>query len=144
MYRYLQQRPPATLADLEALFARWNSGSPDPRVSWLNWMAIERSTKARIGLIQATLDLDARTATIGYSIFTRFQGRRFAREAAEATIARLRARGGIDRAVLEISEPNQFSRAVAASLGFELTGRIAGTGRENGRMCDDVVYTLNL
>lgn len=144
MYRYLQQRPPATLADLEALFARWCGGSPAARSVWLNWIAIERSTQARVGLLQATIDVPKRTATIGYSIFARFQGRRFAREAAGAMIARLRARDDIDRAVAEISEPNAYSRRVIESLGFALTGRIPGEGRKDGVICDDVVYTLDL
>ena len=144
LYRYLQQRPPASLADLEALFARWTSGSPDERLRWLNWTPVERSTKERIGLLQATIDVAARSATIGYSIFTRFQGRRFAGEAASAMLARLKAGGGVDRAIAEISEPNTFSRAVVESLGFAQTGRIAGTGREDGRICDDVVYTRSL
>lgn len=144
MYRYLQQRPPASLADLEALFARWSGGSPDPRSMWLNWIAIERSSHERIGLLQATIDVPQRSATIGYSIFTRFQGRRFAREAAAAMLARLGARGDIDRAVAEISEPNAYSRAVIESLGFSPTGRISGTGRDAGVICDDVVYTLEL
>ncbi|GAC1424850.1 MAG: GNAT family N-acetyltransferase [Candidatus Velthaea sp.] len=144
LYRYLQQRPPGSLADLEALFARWSGGSTGSRSQWLNWIPIERSTNERIGLLQATIDIPARVATIGYSIFARFQGRRFAREAAGAMLARLKARGDIDRAVAEISEPNMHSRAVIESLGFAPTGRIAGTGREDGRICDDVVYTLVL
>lgn len=144
MYRYLQQRPPTTLADLEQLFARWSSGSPDARLMWLNWVAIERSTRERVGLLQATINVHERTATIGYSIFARFQGRRFAREAASGMIARLAARGEVDRAIAEISEPNAHSRAVIESLGFTLSGRIAGEGREDGVVCDDVVYTLDL
>jgi [ribosomal protein S5]-alanine N-acetyltransferase len=144
MYRYLQQRPPATLDDLRILYARWAGGSHDPRMIWLNWIAVERSSKERIGLLQATIDVSARTATIGYSIFARFQGRRFAREAIEAMLARLKARDDIDRAVAEISEPNVYSRAVIESLDFTVTGRISGTGREDGRICDDVVYAREL
>lgn len=144
LYHYLQQPPPASLADLRALYARWGGGSLDPRVIWLNWIAVERSSKERVGMLQATIDVSARRATIGYSIFARFQGRRFAREAVQGVLARLKARDDIDRAVAEISEPNRFSRAVVESLGFLLTGRIAGTGREAGRICDDVVYTREL
>jgi len=144
LYRFLQQPAPQSLADLEALFARWTGGSPDDRTVWLNWIPIERSTKSRIGMLQATVDIAQRTATIGYSIFTRFQGRRFASEAASAMLARLKARGDIDRAIAEISEPNTFSRAVVESLGFQATGRITGTGRIDGTICDDVVYTRNL
>lgn len=144
MYRYLQQRPPTSLPDLEALFARWSGGSPDTRCVWLNWVAIERRSRERIGLVQATLDAPARTATIGYSIFARFQGRGFAREAATAMLARLVARGDIDRAIAEISEPNRASRAVVDSLGFLPSGRISGSGRDAGVICDDIVYTLEL
>jgi ribosomal-protein-alanine N-acetyltransferase len=144
MYRFLQQRPPGSLAELSLLYARWAGGSLDPRVIWLNWMLIERSSKERVGLLQATIDVAARSATIGYNIFARFQGRRFAREAVEAMLARLKARDDIDRAVAEISEPNIYSRAVIESLDFTLTGRISGTGREDGRICDDVVYTREL
>lgn len=144
MYRFLQQPPPASLGDLRSLYARWGGGSLDPRVIWLNWIAVERSSKERVGILQATIDVAARQATIGYGIFARFQGRRFAREAVEAMLARLKARDDIDRAVAEISEPNHFSRSVVESLGFSLTGRIAGTGREDGRICDDVVYTREL
>ncbi|GAC1543583.1 MAG: hypothetical protein NVS2B17_23580 [Candidatus Velthaea sp.] len=56
-------RPPASVAELEALFARWSSGSPQPGTSWLNWFPIERSTKQRIGFLQATIDISARDAT---------------------------------------------------------------------------------
>jgi RimJ/RimL family protein N-acetyltransferase len=142
MYRYLQARPPASLAELEDLYERWSAGSADASICWLNWIVIDRASGERVGHVQATLDAPSRSATIGYSIFRRFHRRGFAREAARTLLAYLRERGDIDCVNAEISAPNTASRAVVAALGFVETGTIPGSGRDDGRVCDDVVYTL--
>ncbi|MFN2460075.1 MAG: GNAT family N-acetyltransferase [Candidatus Velthaea sp.] len=140
IYRFQQQRPPRSVDELRERFRRWSDGSSDAHVVWLNWCALERESGRIAGLLQATIDCAARTATLGYTIFPAFQHRGYAREAAGAMLEAVFARGDVERAVAEISEPNYRSRAVVESLGFVPCGRIPGAGRDDGRVCDDVVY----
>ena len=74
---------PGTLEDLRVRYARQVVGrSPDGRQRWLNWVARQRSDGAAVGIIQATVTDDDRTAELAWTIAVAFQRRGYAREAA--------------------------------------------------------------
>ncbi|MGB0093567.1 MAG: GNAT family N-acetyltransferase [Solirubrobacteraceae bacterium] len=72
-----------TLEDLRVRYARQVVGrSPDGRQRWLNWVARQRSDGAAVGIIQATVTDDDRTAELAWTIAVAFQRRGYARKAA--------------------------------------------------------------
>ena len=60
IYRFIPDRPPDSLANLEARYASLERGvSPDGRQLWLNWIVLPRATGKIVGYVQATVNLAA-------------------------------------------------------------------------------------
>ena len=46
---------PPTAEELRARYKRWTAGSPDPDVSWCNWVIQLQSPRCLTGTVQATI-----------------------------------------------------------------------------------------
>lgn len=115
---------PATGAELRARYERQTAGSPDPRVSWCNWV-IETDGGRLVGTVQATVtepgDGAGPVAEIAWVVGTPWQGRGIATEAVRALVDRLGAEG-VQSYVAHIHPDHAASAAVAAAAGLAPTG----------------------
>ncbi|MFI6035597.1 GNAT family N-acetyltransferase [Streptomyces sp. NPDC051315] len=113
---------PLDPAALRARYDRLTAGSPDPAVSWCNWVLRLREAPAPLtGTVQATLTDRATTAEIAWVIGTPWQGRGLASEAARGLVDRLRTRG-VRTVIAHIHPDHHASAAVAAAAGLTPTG----------------------
>src|SRR5215470_6359807 len=80
---------PPTLPELRARYERWIAGSPDPAVSWCNWVIQLHSPRCLAGTVQATISIggDEPIAEVAWVVGTLWQGQGIASEAAQALIA---------------------------------------------------------
>ena len=110
---------PDSPAELHARIARQVRGrSPDGRDVWMNWVL--RDGADAVGTVQATLRPD-RVAEVAWVVFTPFQGRGYAREAAVVLVEWLLASGAADAVVAHIHPDHAASAAVARAAGLERT-----------------------
>ena len=114
---------PATEEELRDRYRRITAGSPDPSVTWLNWVVRLREEDALTGTVQATIsDSDlGPVAEVAWVVGTRWQGRGIAKEAVVALVDWLA--GQQVRAVIAHVHPDHAaSAAVAAAAGLVVTG----------------------
>jgi RimJ/RimL family protein N-acetyltransferase len=110
---------PDTPAERRARIARQVRGrSPDGRDVWMNWVL--RDGTDAVGTLQATLRPD-RVAEVAWVVFTPFQGRRYAREAAVVLVEWLLVSGTADAVVAHIHADHAASAAVARAAGLAPT-----------------------
>ena len=110
---------PDSPAELHARIARRVRGrSPDGRDVWMNWVL--RDGADAVGTVQATLRPD-RVAEVAWVVFTPFQGRGYAVEAAVVLVDRLLATGDADAVVAHIHPDHAASAAVARAAGLAPT-----------------------
>ena len=121
---------PDSAQALRARYERWAAGSPDPAVSWCNWVIQLRDAACLTGTVQATMTTDDRgaAAEIAWVVGTRWQGRGYAREAAQGLVAWLRQRATVRCAhtaappvrtvVAHIHPDHLASAAVARAAGL--------------------------
>ncbi|MFJ6567707.1 GNAT family N-acetyltransferase [Streptomyces sp. NPDC091292] len=109
---------------LRARYHRMVTGSPDPAVSWCNWVLRLRDETCLAGTVQATIgpSPDGRQAEIAWVVGTRWQGRGLAKEAAMALTAWLE-RQPIDVVVAHVHPDHEASAAVATACGLTPTDR---------------------
>ena len=119
---------PLSPAELERRYARLAAGrSPDGRQGWLNWVVRRRDDDAAVGTVQATLTGDV--AAVAWVVATPHQGRGYAREAAAAMVAWLRA-AGTREIVAHVHPDHAASAAVARAAGLGPTAeRVDGEVR---------------
>ncbi|GAA1114600.1 GNAT family N-acetyltransferase [Kribbella jejuensis] len=115
LYTFTGGEPP-TVQALEARYRRQLAGPDSADEQWLNWVT-EYDDKL-IGYVQATLT--GRTAEIAWVIGTAWQGRGFAKEAAQGLVTWLRAHGARE-IVAHIHPDHTASAAVAAAIGLART-----------------------
>ncbi|MFE3172531.1 GNAT family N-acetyltransferase [Amycolatopsis sp. NPDC059090] len=108
---------PDSLAALRSRYRRMTAGSPDPAVSWLNWV-IQLRDSGLAGTVQATID--GSVAEIAWVVGTPWQGRGIATEAARALVGWL-VQQPVDAIVAHIHPENRASAAVAAAIGLTAT-----------------------
>ena len=84
----------------------------------MNWVL--RDGADAVGTVQATLRPD-RVAEVAWVVFTPFQGRGYAREAAVVLVEWLLASGAADAVVAHIRPDHAASAAVARAAGLERT-----------------------
>ncbi len=109
-------------ADPEALHARYErlvAGSPDPEVSWRNWVLRLRAEGCLVGTVQATVG--AGNAEIAWVVGTPWQGLGLASEAARALVERLAGQAGVTTITAHIHPDHAASAAVARSAGLAPT-----------------------
>ncbi|MFD4725502.1 GNAT family N-acetyltransferase [Streptomyces seoulensis] len=131
---------PYTPDALTARYRRLVAGSPDPEVTWLNWVLRLREDSRLTGTVQATLSAAHGTAEIAWVVGTPWQGRGLAKEAAVALVAWLTAYP-VQSITAHIHPDHHASAAVARAAGLAPTlerqdgeirwacaGRAGGTG----------------
>ncbi|MGA5701610.1 GNAT family N-acetyltransferase [Peterkaempfera bronchialis] len=109
---------PATPQSLRSRYERLAAGSPDPAVSWCNWVVRLRDQACLTGTVQATID--GGIAEIAWVVGTPWQGRGIATEAAQALVAWL-ANQPVHTVIAHIHPDHQASAAVATAAGLTPT-----------------------
>jgi RimJ/RimL family protein N-acetyltransferase len=112
---------PLSPPEVRARYERLAAGSPDPAVSWCNWVIQVRDPGRLAGTVQATIaGASELTAEVAWVVGTPWQGRGIATEAAQALVAWLGRRQV--RAVIAHIHPGHVpSAAVAAAAGLRPT-----------------------
>jgi RimJ/RimL family protein N-acetyltransferase len=123
LYTFTGGSPP-TSQELRARYERWIAGSPDPAVSWCNWVIQLRDPQCLAGTVQATISAsDGPTAEVAWVVGTPWQGQGIATEAARELIAWLRQQS-VRTVIAHIHPRHQASAAVAAAAGLIPTGQL--------------------
>ena len=120
LYAFTGGSGPAAQA-LRARYERMISGSPDPAVSWCNWVIQLRDPGCLTGTVQATISTgDGPLAEVAWVVGIPWQGRGIATEAARALISWLTQRS-VQTVIAHIHPGHQASAAVAAAAGLAPT-----------------------
>lgn len=114
---------PSALGALRARYERLVAGSPDPAVSWCNWVIRMREEACLAGTVQATITgVRERVAEIAWVVGTPWQRRGIAAEAARGLVSWLRGRA-VRTITAHIHPDHQASAAVATAAGLTPTGQ---------------------
>jgi RimJ/RimL family protein N-acetyltransferase len=125
LYAFTGGSPPAPQA-LRSRYERLIAGSPDPSVSWCNWVIQLRDQGCLAGTVQATISAaDGPAAEVAWVVGSPWQGRGIATEAAQALIAWLGQRS-VPVVIAHIHPRHQASAAVAAACGLTPTDHWQG------------------
>jgi RimJ/RimL family protein N-acetyltransferase len=110
---------PDTPQALRSRYQRMTAGSPDPAVSWLNWVIRLRDEACLTGTVQATVGPSGHglTAEIAWVVGTPWQGRGIAGEAARGLVDWL-SRQPVQTVIAHIHPEHRASAAVAAAAGL--------------------------
>ena len=124
LYAFIGGAPPE-LRGLRSRYERWASGSPDPGVSWCNWVVESRADDCLTGTVQATVTHSAAgdSAEIAWIVGTAWQGRGIATEAARGLVSWLRSRP-VREVVAHVHPEHLASAAVARAAGLAPTDRM--------------------
>jgi RimJ/RimL family protein N-acetyltransferase len=121
LYTFTGGSPP-TRQKLRARYECLIAGSPDPAVSWCNWVIQLRSPECLSGTVQATIHTgDRPVAEVAWVVGRSWQGRGIATEAAQALVGWL-TRRSVQTVIAHIHPDHQASAAVAAAAGLTPTG----------------------
>lgn len=115
LYAFTGGEPP-TVEVLEARYRRQLAGPDNVNEQWLNWV-VEYDGNL-VGYVQATVT--GSIAEIAWVIGTAWQGRGFAKEAAQGLVTWLRAQNA-QEIVAHIHPDHTASAAVAAAIGLART-----------------------
>ncbi|MFE0252517.1 GNAT family N-acetyltransferase [Streptomyces sp. NPDC059010] len=110
---------PYSADDLRARYERLVAGSPDPGVSWCNWVLSLRAESCLVGTVQATVTADG-GAEIAWVVGTAWQGRGYASEAARGLVGWL-GRRSVRTVVAHVRPDHLASAAVASAAGLSAT-----------------------
>jgi len=111
-----------TLDDLRASFARVQADRANDRdgTAQRNWTVRRRADGQAVGMLQAVLGDEGRSAEIAWAVGVPWQGQGIASEAAQAAVAWLEARG-VHTITAHINPDHQASIGVAARAGLHPT-----------------------
>lgn len=113
---------PASPAEAENRAGRWLSGSADPDVLWINYVARGRADDRLVGLAQATVhgarEARAGTCEIAYLVDPSVQGRGFGTEMMHGFCAELRETVRPAEFTANILPGHAASEGVAHALGL--------------------------
>ncbi|MBO4258085.1 GNAT family N-acetyltransferase [Streptomyces griseorubiginosus] len=110
---------PASPDDLRARYERLVAGSPDPAVSWCNWVLRLRQEARLVGTVQATVV--GAVAEIAWVVGSPWQGRGLASEAACGLVALLARRPSVRTVIAHVHPEHRASESVARAAGLEPT-----------------------
>lgn len=113
---------PDTPVALRARYERMIAGSPDPDVSWLNWVIRLRDDDCLTGTAQATITGRGQhsTAEVAWVVGTGWQGRGIASEAACGLVEWI-GQQPVQAVIAHIHPEHQASAAVATAAGLAPT-----------------------
>jgi RimJ/RimL family protein N-acetyltransferase len=106
--------------DMRARCERLVAGSPDPAVSWCNWVIQLSGPGCLVGIVQATIGGDGPTAEVAWVVGTPWQGQGVATEAARALVAWL-GQQSVPAVIAHVHPDHRASAAVAAAAGLTPT-----------------------
>ncbi|WP_214318098.1 GNAT family N-acetyltransferase [Nonomuraea sediminis] len=109
---------PDTPQALRTRYQRMVAGSPDPGVTWLNWVIRLRDEACLTGTVQATIN--GPIAEIAWVVGTPWQRRGIATEAAHGLVTWL-ASQPVESIIAHIHPAHDASAAVATALGLTPT-----------------------
>jgi RimJ/RimL family protein N-acetyltransferase len=118
LYAFTGGEPPS-VERLEARYERQLAGPDRPDEQWLNWVV--RAGEELTGFVQATIT--GRTAEIAWVVGTPWQGRGYAKEAAQGLVAWLWTRD-VERIIAHIHPDHAASSAVAEAVGLYRTDHL--------------------
>ncbi|MFF2013538.1 GNAT family N-acetyltransferase [Streptomyces sp. NPDC058195] len=110
---------PDTPEALRSRYRRLTAGSPDPDVSWLNWVIRLRDASCLTGTVQATVTSGGHgtVAEVAWVVGTPWQGRGIAGEAARGLVDWLGQRS-VHTVLAHIHPGHRASAGVAAAAGL--------------------------
>ncbi|MFF6876995.1 GNAT family N-acetyltransferase [Streptomyces sp. NPDC012474] len=113
---------PDTPQALRSRYRRISAGSPDPAVSWLNWVIRLRDEACLTGTVQATVSPSGHgaVAEVAWVVGAPWQGRGIATEAARGLVDWL-GRQPVHAVVAHIHPAHRASAAVATAAGLTPT-----------------------
>ncbi|MEU4671059.1 GNAT family N-acetyltransferase [Amycolatopsis sp. NPDC023774] len=109
---------PDTPEALRSRYERMTAGSPDPAVTWLNWVIRLRGEECLTGTVQATVS--GAGAELAWVVGTPWQGRGIATEAAQGLVAWLE-RQAVPAVLAHVRPGHRASAAVATAAGLTPT-----------------------
>jgi RimJ/RimL family protein N-acetyltransferase len=120
---------PDTPRELRSRYRRLTAGSPDPAVTWLNWVIRLRDEDRLTGTVQATVGAAGSSGTgavaeVAWVVGTPWQGRGIASEAARGLVGRLAEQKGVAGVIAHIHPEHRASAAVATAAGLTPTGEM--------------------
>ncbi|MFJ7270576.1 GNAT family N-acetyltransferase [Streptomyces sp. NPDC099050] len=113
---------PLTETALRARYARLVAGSPDPAVTWCNWVVRLDAEDRLTGTVQATVSGEG--AEIAWVVGTAWQRRGIAVEATRAMVEWLGTQAGVRTVIAHVHPDHTASAAVAARVGLAATDRV--------------------
>lgn len=113
---------PLTEAALRARYERLVAGSPEPAVTWCNWVVRLDAEDCLTGTVQATVS--GEVAEIAWVIGTPWQRRGIAVEAARAMVEWLGTQAGVRTVIAHVHPDHTASAAVATRVGLTATERV--------------------
>ncbi len=115
---------PATAGALRARYERLAAGSPDPAVSWCNWVLALRDEACLAGTVQATVTAPpgapGAVAELAWVVGVPWQCRGLATEAARGLVGWL-AQRSVRRVIAHVHPDHTASAAVARAIGLAPT-----------------------
>jgi RimJ/RimL family protein N-acetyltransferase len=113
---------PDTVQGLYSRYRRMTAGSPDPAVSWLNWVIRLRDEACLTGTVQATISPSDHgpVAEIAWVVGTAWQARGIATEAVQGLVDWL-SQQPVPTIIAHIHPDHRASAAVAAAAGLTPT-----------------------
>ncbi|KUL47601.1 GCN5 family acetyltransferase [Streptomyces violaceusniger] len=113
---------PDTPQALHSRYQRLTAGSPDPAVSWLNWVIRLRDESCLTGTVQATVSPSGHglIAEIAWVVGSLWQGRGIATEAARGLVDWL-SRQPVHAVIAHIHPGHRASASVATATGLTPT-----------------------
>lgn len=116
---------PDTPEALRTRYLRMVAGSPDPAVSWCNWVIQLRSEGLLVGTVQATIDSadSDPVAEIAWVVGTPWQGWGIATEATQGLVDWL-SQQQVEEIIAHIHPDHGASAAVAEAAGLTSTGEL--------------------
>jgi RimJ/RimL family protein N-acetyltransferase len=118
LYALMPDEPPASLAALEARYAKLEARiSPDGKQRLLNWAAFDVERKGYIGRFEATA-LETGHVHLAYIVFSPFWRHGYGREGVALMLRHFLAYPWLESALVEIPPDNMPSRKLVESLNF--------------------------
>lgn len=136
LYRYIPQRPPATLQALRETLSRQCAGAPpDSGETWLNWLLLDDGQAA--GRLQATRCADG-ALWIGYIVLASHQGRGLASQGVAWLLGELQRRWPGQPVHASVDLRHGASRRVLEKNAFRCVGTEAA--ELHGQPSTDALY----
>ncbi|MFI1919641.1 GNAT family N-acetyltransferase [Nocardia sp. NPDC020380] len=122
LYRFIGGSPDSA-ADLCSRYRRLTAGSPDPGVSWLNWVIRLCDESCLTGMVQATIGPGehGRIAEIAWMVGTPWQRRGIGAEATRGLVDWLSRQPNVQAVIAHIHPEHLASAAVATAAGLTAT-----------------------